>query len=289
MTPEELLPERAMAALARCRLVLRRPRGASVGGHPSPRLGLALEFADHRPYQPGDDFRQIDWAVYARQRRLVTKVYSQEVEAPLYLLLDTSRSMAYGSPAQLGTAARLAAALAFVAYRGLDRFGLQPFSDQLGPALPPGRGQGQLSRVLQALAALNPAGRTDFSLLRDWAEAGHEPGLMVVISDFLAPEGVSAALASLALARHQVMALQVLSPEERAPGLKGLLRLVDVETGRERVISLGDKALRAYRNALAAHNRALADFCLGQGIAYRLVPAESDPVEAVLALLFRRG
>jgi len=256
--------------------------------HPSPRLGLSLEFADHRPYQPGDDYRQIDWAVYARQRRLVTKVYSREVEAPLYLLLDVSRSMGYGVPSKLALAVRLAAALAFVAHRGLDRFGLQSFSAELGPALPPARGRGQLSRVLRALAALAPEGTTSLSSLRDWSEAGHEPGLAVVISDFLAPQGAAEGLGALLLARHQVVALQVLAPEELSPGLKGLLRLVDVETGRGRVVALGARALRAYREALAAHNRALAEFCLARGIPYRLLPSTADPVEAVLALLSRR-
>jgi len=278
-----------MAALARCRLSLRRPRGVTVGGHSSPRLGLSLEFADHRPYQPGDDFRQIDWAVYARQRKLVTKVYSREVEAPLYLLLDVSRSMGYGRPEKLAFAVRLAAALAFIAHRGLDRFGLQPFSSKLLPAVPPARGKGQLSRVLSWLSKLSPGGETSFSALWDWAEAGHEPGLVVVISDFLAPDGAIQGLEALLLARHQVVALQVLSPEELSPRLKGLLRLVDVETGRARVVALGTNAIRAYRAALAAHNRALANFCLARGISFRLLSSAADPVEEVLALLSRRG
>jgi len=288
VTQGELLPDRAMAALARCRLSLSRPGGGRVGTHPSPKLGLSLEFADHRPYQPGDDFRQIDWAVYARQRRLVTKVYSREVEAPLYLLVDTSRSMGYGSPPKLEFAARLAAALAFVAHRGLDRFGLQPFAADLLPGVPPARGRGQLSRVLSALGKLSPQGETSFSRLWDWAEAGHEPGLAVVISDFLAPAGVTEGLAALLLARHRVMALQVLSPQELSPSLKGLLRLVDLETGRHRVVALGAGTLRAYRDALAAHNRMLADFCLARGIPYRLCSSAADPVEEVLALLARR-
>lgn len=289
MTPQELLPQAAMAALARCRLSLRRPVGARLGGHASARLGLALEFADHRPYQAGDDFRQIDWAVYARQRRLVTKVYSREVEAPLYLLLDTSRSMGFGQPAKLALALRLAAALAFIAYRGLDRFGLQPFGAGLLQELPPQRGRAQLSRILHRLAELAPRGGTDLtSSLAAWAEGSREPGLAVVISDFLVPEGLEEGLQALRLARHEVLALQVLSLQELRPNLQGLLRLVDLESGRGRVLSLGRQALRAYQAALSEHNRRLADFCLSHGIAYRLVPSDGDPVEVVLSLLSRR-
>jgi len=289
VNPQELLPQAAMAALARRRLSLRRPVGARLGGHTSSRLGLSLEFADHRPYQPGDDFRQIDWAVYARQRRLVTKVYSREVEAPLYLLLDTSRSMGFGRPAKLALALRLAAALAFIAYRSLDRFGLQPFGAGLLQGLPPQRGRAQLSRILRRLAELAPRGGTGLSSsLAAWAEGRREAGLAVVISDFLVPEGFEEGLGALRLARHEVLALQVLSPEELRPTLQGLLRLVDLESGRGRVLALGKGALRAYQAALSEHNRRLADFCLSHGIAYRLVPSDGDPVEVVLSLLSRR-
>lgn len=289
MNPQEFLPQPAMAALARCRLSLRRPVGTRPGGHASPRLGFSLEFADHRPYQPGDDFRQIDWAVYARQRRLVTKVYSREVEAPLYLLLDTSRSMGFGRPAKLALALRLAAALAFIAYRSLDRFGLQPFGAGLLKELPPRRGRAQLSRILRRLAELAPRGRTDLSsCLATWAEGSREPGLAVVISDFLVPGGLEEGLEALRLARHEVLAVQVLSPEEFRPTLQGLLRLVDLESGRGKVLSLGRQALRAYQAALSEHNRRLADFCLSHDIAYRLVSSDGDPVEVVLSLLSRR-
>ncbi|MCD5407823.1 hypothetical protein LR090_00960, partial [Candidatus Bipolaricaulota bacterium] len=92
-------------------------------------------------------------------------------------------------------------------------------------------------------------------------------------------------MVALLAARHEVLALQVLAPQELAPALRGLLRLVDLETGRSRVVTVGKSALLAYREALAAHNRALADFCAARGITYRLIPSSADPIEAVLALL----
>ncbi len=288
MRPEELLPPATMAALAKRRLTFRQLPAGQPGGHPSPRAGLSLEFSDHRPYQPGDDFRQIDWAVYARQRRLVTKVYTQELEAPLYLLLDTSASMGYGQPAKFPLALRLAAALAFVALRGLDRVGLQPFAERLGEGLPPGRGRGHLGRVLSLLGELSPRGETSFAPVSDWAAGGHQPGLAVVISDFLAPTGVEEALTALRRARHRVWALQVLSPQELSPPWRGLLRLVDLETGRSRVVPLGRQALLAYRARLAEHNRRLAEFCSSQGIPHRLLASPRRPAEIVLELVARR-
>lgn len=154
--------------------------------------------------------------------------------------------------------------------------------------MPLARGRGQLARILETLARLTPWGDTDFLALREWAESGPEPGLAVVISDFLAPQGIEEGLAALLAARHEVLALQVLAPQELASALRGLLRLVDLETGRSRVVTVGKSALLVYREALAAHNRALADFCAARGITYRLIPSSADPIEAVLALLSRR-
>ncbi|MCD5407822.1 hypothetical protein LR090_00955 [Candidatus Bipolaricaulota bacterium] len=113
-------------------------------------------------------------------------------------LLREVAMLDYGNPSKLESALRLAAALAFVAHRGLDRFGLQPFSDRLGPRLPLARGRGQLARILETLARLTPQGDTDFLALREWAESGPEPGLAVVISDFLAPQGIRGGLGRLA-------------------------------------------------------------------------------------------
>ena len=145
-----------------------------------------------------------------------------------------------------------------------------------------------MARVLEALSQLAPHGDTDFLALRDWAESGPEPGLVVVISDFLAPAGIEEGLTALLTARHEVLALQVLSPQELEPAIRGLARLVDLETGRSRVVTVGRSALQAYLEALAAHNRGLADFCSTRGITYRLIPTTLDPIEAVLSLLSRR-
>jgi hypothetical protein len=112
--------------------------------------------------------------------------------------------------------------------------------------------------------------------------------LAVVISDFLAPTGVEEALTALRRARHQVWALQVLSPQELSPPWRGLLRLVDLETGRSRVVPLGRQALLAYRARLAEHNQRLAEFCSSQGIPHRLLASPHRPAEIVLELVARR-
>lgn len=279
-----LLSPSELRALARARLSLRRPGGVLPGGHLARRRGTSIEFADHRPYQPGDDFRLIDWAVYARHRRLVTKTFTHEVEAPLYLFLDASRSMGEGDKA--GFARRLAAALAFVAYRGQDRFVLHPFRDRLATAATPRRGRSALAAAFQSLHDLPSEGETDLSgSLTAWAETGPEPGLCVVISDFLCPSGYRDGLLALRHGRHSIAAVQVLSGSDLDPPRWGEVRLLDVETRRGRSLVLGAGAVRAYRDALRQWNEGLADACRELRSPYFLFRSDAAPVEAALTVL----
>jgi len=283
MTDGPLSPAE-LRALARARITLRRPGGALPGGHLARRKGTSVEFADHRPYQPGDDFRLIDWAVYARHRRLVTKTFAHEVEAPLYLFLDASRSMGEGNKALF--ARRLAAALAFVAYRSQDRFAIYPFRDTLIATPAPRRGRTALSTAFQSLMELPPAGETDLSRsLAAWAEPGPEPGLCVLISDFLCPGGYRDGLLALRHGRHAVAAVQVLSEADLDPPRWGEVRLLDVETRRGRSLVLGAGAVRAYREALREWNEGLAAACRELRMTYFLFRSDAAPVEAALTIL----
>ncbi len=281
----ELLSAQELWALSRTRLSLRRVRGLRPGGHLSRRAGASLEFADRRPYQPGDDLRLIDWVVYARHRRLVTKVFSREVEAPLYLLLDRSASMGLGG--KLAFAKKLAAALVFLAFRSGDRFGLYPFSEELQSSGKPRRGRPALVRAFHSLAELSPAGRTDLAqALSAWAERAWEPGLCLVLSDFLAP-GFRGGLAALRYGRHAVAAVQILAPQDLSPPILGEVRLVDAEEGRGRPAVVGPAARRAYQENLRRWNQELGRTCEELGVAQFFFLSDGSPVAAALTLARR--
>ncbi len=281
----ELLSPAELALLARTRLSLHHPRGISPGGHLSRRTGASLEFADHRPYQPGDDLRLVDWAVYARHRKLVTKVFSREVEAPLYVLLDASRSMGIGG--KLRFSARLAAALCFLAFRSGDRFGVYPFREHLEYQGRPLRRKTALIRAFSQLASLTAEGRTDLAgSLAHAAQTFPEPGLCLVISDFLAL-GFADGLKALRFGRHSVAAVQVLAREDVAPALTGEVRLWDVEERRGKPLVLGRSAQRAYQEALARWNHSLAETCQELQVTQFLFLAEGSPVGAALEVVRR--
>ncbi len=281
----ELLSPAELAVLARARFALRRPRLLLPGGHLARRAGASLEFADHRPYQPGDDPRLVDWAVYARHRKLVTKVFSREVEAPLYVLLDASRSMALGG--KFSFAARLSAAFCFLAYRAGDRFAVYPFSETVQFLGRPRRGRAALARTFAELSQISPAGRTDLArALSAWAGKVGEPGICLILSDFLAP-GFREGLLALRYGRHAVAAVQILAPQDLSPAVAGEVRLLDVEEGRGRSLIVGRAALRAYMEALRRWNAALLSVCQELGAAFFLFPAEGSPVGAALTVARR--
>lgn len=281
----ELLTPAELAVLAHARFLLRRPRLALPGGHLARRAGASLEFADHRPYQPGDDLRLVDWAVYARHRKLVTKVFSREVEAPLYVLLDVSRSMGLGG--KLPFAARLAGALCFLSYRTGDRFAVYPFAERPLFLGKPRRGRTALAHTFFELVGLSAGGKTDLArALAEWAEAAREPGMCLVLSDFLAP-GFRAGLAALRFGRHAVAAVQILSSEDLSPSVLGEARLFDVEEGRGRPMVVGRTAQKAYEEALRRWNKTLSEACLELGVAQFLFPAEGSPVSAALTIARR--
>src|SRR6476660_3846535 len=144
--------------------------------------GRGLEFADHRGYTPGDDFRQIDWKAYQRLNRLLLRLFDEEQDLPIYLFIDASQSMA--EDAKFDQARRIAAALCYVGLAHLDRVMILPFGGELGHESVPGRGKGRIFRVFDMLERLDAAGPTDLrESCKGFAVRGRRRGLVVVISD----------------------------------------------------------------------------------------------------------
>jgi uncharacterized protein (DUF58 family) len=140
----------------------------------SPKRGRGLEFADHRPYAAGDDYRHIDWKAYQRLNRLLLRLFDEERDLSIYLMLDVSRSMV--EPAKFGMARRIAAALCYVGLAHLDRLTIIPFGNDLGRESSPGRGKGRIFRVFEALEQLEASGPTDLRAACKVASRPRQPG-----------------------------------------------------------------------------------------------------------------
>jgi uncharacterized protein (DUF58 family) len=253
----------------------------------SPKRGRGLEFADHRPYAAGDDYRHIDWKAYKRLNRLLLRLFDEERDLSIYLMLDVSRSMA--EPAKFDMARRVAAALCYVGLVHLDRLTIVPFGRGLGHESSPGRGKGRIFRVFETLEALDASGPTDLrESCKAFASRPRQLGLVVIISDFLDPGGFEAGLKILRTLGHDVFVVHVTSERDRDPGVFGTVRFVDVETGEMREVEVTPRLAAAYVQASTAHGAALERFCGRYDIGYVRADAER-PFEDVILRTFRQG
>jgi uncharacterized protein (DUF58 family) len=281
-----------LRTLERLSFIARRIyRGDTRGAHASPRRGTSLDFADYRTYQPGDDFRAIDWSIFERLDRLFVRLYAEEEDLTVHVLLDSSGSMSFGFPPKIDYARRLAAALSYVGIGSLDRVGVTTFDAGLSGALAPRRGRAQLFHLLEYMDGVHAGGRTDIARsLEGYARRARNPGLAIVISDLLddSLEGYRRGLRALLFHDFDVVLVHVLDQEEIAPREDGALRLTDMETGQ--VLSLTvDRTLRAaYRERLSGFFGGVEDFCLKNGVEY-LRAATIVPFEEVVLRYLRQG
>jgi uncharacterized protein (DUF58 family) len=259
----------------------------------TPKRGRGLEFADHRPYAPGDDFRHIDWKAYKRLNRLLLRLFDEERDLPIYLMLDVSRSMA--EPAKFDMARRIAAALCYIGLVHLDKLTILPFGAGLGHESSAGRGKGRIFRVFELLERLEPGGPTDLrESFKEFASRPRHVGLTVVISDFLDPgrqeeaKGFEPGLKILRTLGHDVFVVHVTSQRDRDPGVFGEVRFVDVETGDRREIEVTPRLAAAYRHAWDAHAADLERFCGRYDVGYVRADA-ARPFEEIVLKAFRQG
>src|SRR5262245_32919486 len=228
--------------------------GFLAGLHRSPFKGFSVEFAEYRQYLPGDDLATLDWKVYARTDRHVVKKYEEETNLDCHILLDVSRSMAYGSGAvtKLRYSSFLAAALAYLMNRQRDAVGLITFDDRILSVLPASARAGHLTSVLVTLERLTLGHRTDVAKpLRDLAEAIRKRGLVVLISDLLDdPARVLEGLKHFKYRGTEVIVFQVLDPAELNFPFEQAARFHDAETADE-VLAVPSVVRERYLQAVA--------------------------------------
>lgn len=213
-----------------------------------------------------------------------------EVDLPIYLLIDLSASMHLGFPPKVRYAARLAAALAYLGLRSLDRVGLYPFTDRLLDSVSPRHGMGQMSRILHALQDVSARGPTSLDMvLREFSERTRESGLIFLISDFLDSPGYEEGIARLSYRGDEMVAIQVVDPEEMDPTLSGDARLVDVETGKSLDLTVGERTLAQYRHRFGLHVKGLQDYLSSQHIPYVLSPTNLRIEELIHVRLRAQG
>ncbi|MBA3943603.1 MAG: DUF58 domain-containing protein [Herpetosiphonaceae bacterium] len=284
----ELFDASFLAQLDRLALATKRALAGDLQGERrSPRRGASVEFADFKAYVPGDDFRQIDWNLYARLDRFFLKLFMAEEELTIHFLLDTSRSMDWGQPNKLRYAKRVTGAVGYIALSNLDRVTLTAFGQSGVIEMPLQRTKQGAVPLFRFLQGLQPGSQTDFAEVgRRYARTARNPGPLLLCTDLLDAEW-QAGLQALLRRRFEITLLHLLAPEEIEPSIDGDLRLMDAEGGLPVDLTADPDLLTRYYTSLTNWRDEISTFCSSRSIAY--VPVTTSlPIETLLLHLMRQ-
>ncbi|HJK95841.1 MAG TPA: DUF58 domain-containing protein [Polyangiaceae bacterium LLY-WYZ-14_1] len=262
-----------------------------AGSYHSVFKGRGMAFSEVRQYQPGDDVRFIDWNVSARMNQAYVKVFTEEREMTVMLLVDLSASERFGAVGRpkVETVAEVSALLAFSAIRNNDRVGLILFTDRIERFVPPKKGRGHVMRVVTEILNAQPRGEgTDLGMALDFlSRVTRRRSVAFLVTDFIA-DGWERSL-RLAAARHDVIPLQVVDPREEELPDVGLLTVEDLETGDLVEVDTGDRAVRARYRELVARERGRREQLFRRlRIDHLVVATDRDYVRPIHELFRRR-
>lgn len=286
-----LLAPEFLRRLETLELVSRKIRaGRMKGDRLSKRKGRGSEFADFRPYCVGDDLRFLDWNLYGRLDKLFLRLFLEEEDLHVHLVIDTSESMTFGRPSKLRYAKQLAAALGFVGLVNLDRVAISTIGGATAVGSPQYRGRASLWRMVRFLDSLPIGGVGSFSRsLRNFSLRTTGRGVVIVMSDFLDKDGYEEGFRYLLARNLDVYAIQILDVEEIEPKFVGDLKLTDVEDGDEAEVTISAPLLARYRETLEAFRGGLARFCNRRGMSYLFTSNQVPFERLVLNYLRTRG
>ncbi|MBU0509321.1 DUF58 domain-containing protein [bacterium] len=272
----------------RARLVV---EGFMVGLHKSPYHGFSVEFAEHRPYMPGDSLRNLDWKVYAKTDRFYVKQYEEETNLKAYLLLDVSNSMNFGTTGltKFQYSTYLAAALSFLMIQQRDAVGLCTYDTGIRSYLPPRSVRTYLNVLLSEMERTQPSSRTDIGRnLHAVADRITRRGLVIVLSDLLDdPTAILSGLKHFRHEGHEMLVFHVLDPRELDFAYSGDVRFRDLET-EEEMPTHPWHLRKEYRQLVAGFVGELTRGCREHRIDYHLLNTQTSFDEALVRFLTKR-
>jgi uncharacterized protein (DUF58 family) len=284
-----LLPE-VLARIDNLELLARTVvEGFLNGLHRSVYLGLSLDFAEHRPYMPGDDIRRIDWRLFGRTDRHYVKLFEAETNANFVVLLDVSRSMSYGTHTvtKLDYARYLAACLSYFARRQRDRVGLVTFDDDVVDYIPPSAKNLDLCLHTLHRAQAGRPGELRKPILKA-TESLRRRGILVLISDlYETAEEVVRAVRVLQAPGHDVMVFHLLDPAELEFPFQGPSNFRDMETGEDLPL-IPDKLREGYKDLVSAHTAELRERFTSGRVDYALLDTSKPLDQALFRFLLHR-
>ncbi len=297
-TIDDLLEPTLVSRLSQLDIASRKIfAGKLKGERRSKRRGESVEFADYRPYVSGDDIRHIDWNIYGRLDRLFLKLFLEEEDLSLHMVIDASGSADTGEPSKLLFMQKAAAALGYIGLVNYNRVALSVIGGEGGEVLTSIRdlrGRRRVHELAKFVCGIRPGGTASFGeACKRIALSRRGRGVMIVLSDFFIKEGYEAGLRLLLGRGYDLFAIQVLSPQEIDPagpgGVTGDLRLKDVEDGDLAEVTISAPLLKKYKALLTAYTDQLRAFCARREISLLTVQSDLGIDTLLLDYMRRKG
>ncbi|MCF6237241.1 MAG: DUF58 domain-containing protein [Candidatus Marinimicrobia bacterium] len=286
------LNPQTLATLANMQLRARMVvEGFIVGLHKSPYHGFSVEFAEHRAYGPGDNLRYLDWRLYGKTDRFYVKQFEEETNLKAHLMLDMSKSMAYGSAdiTKLQYGSYLSAALTYLLLRQQDAVGLTLFDTEIRTHIRPSSRPSMLTNILSHLERVEPGEETAIGhSLHHLADRIHRRGLVIIISDMLDDlDNILNGLKHFRHDRHEVLVFHILDPREVDFAFHAQAKFKDMESG-EIMATEPWHIQRDYQNAVKQFRSNLGASCREQRVDYVPLTTDQSLDVALLAYLNKR-
>jgi uncharacterized protein (DUF58 family) len=290
-TKDILLEPEFIRKLQRLQILTKKTfTGRMKGERRSKKKGISTEFADFRRYVKGDDIRFVDWNIYSRLETLFLKLFMEEEDLYVNVLIDGSRSMNFGKPTKLLFAKRVAAAIGYIALSNLDKVAMGSFGSGLRDVLKPIRGKHNTMKMLDFLTDIEAAGETELkSSFRDFVLSQRTRGIAILVSDFMDPMGFEEPIKLFMQRKFEVYVIHVLSEEEISPQLVGHLELVDSEFDLKTFVSIDRRLMNKYKDNLTRFCNSIQQYCAKRGISYIRMQNTSSVEDLVLNYLKYRG
>jgi len=285
-----LLSHKFLSYLERLDLLLKKSvRGVSIGERLSSRHGRGIEFQDYRSYEIGDDFRYIDWNIYARLDRLFVKLFREEETVNIHIFLDVSSSMDFGKPSKLSFGKEVAACLGYIGLVNYDIVNLYCISSNIEKKLERLRGRINAIRLLRFLEDVSLTGVTALNnAIKEAIKSLRGKAVFVVISDLLDPEGYQEGLKILRGKGYDVFVFHILSEEEISPYIEENVKLIDAETQEILELDNYENGVDGYKRVLERFLEEAEVFCSSHSIEY-IRASSSIPFERVILYYLRLG
>ncbi len=284
----EILDTEFLEKIEKLRLAVKKIRIISnVGERKSPKTGKGTEFSDYRTYQIGDELRYLDWNIYARFEKFLVKLFEEEEDLEVHILLDSSLSMAFGIPTKFFYGKKLALAFSYLRVSSWEKVTFTYFQDDIKGIIPIERKKENIFKLLDQLNKLKAEGKTNLNeAIKKYVSSLKKKALLLIISDFLSPykDGIL-------YARYKklpVYLIHVISEEEISPPYEGNLQLIDSETNEIINLYLDKSLIENYKKTLDNFLKDIESFSIKTNVEY-MRTSTSIPVEDLLLRYLRMG